>query len=326
MECGVTIVTPVYNGANYIEETVVSVLEQVYPLLEYIVVDDGSTDETAAIVKKYASRLTLLSQPNWGESAAVNAGLAVASNDLICIVNADDLILPGLIAAAAGALDSDHSVVAIYPDWRMIDEHGKPLTDVWSRDYDYRMMLEEHYCIPGPGTVFRRSAFGDELVRSAGFPLNGDFESWLRLGLKGPMKRLPQVSACWRRHAGGASLSNRSTALASDRIRVIESVFERTDLPQEVASLKSQSLSAAYYYAAILGLHDSRVPARQYLARSLTRKCFWPSRISAARRRSWKLMFYLALLPFSLPLKVLYGRYLDWRGYEHELGSWPDVE
>lgn len=326
MLAGVTVVTPVYNGAAYIEETLLSVLEQNYPQFEYIVVDDGSTDDTAAIVQKYAGRLTLLSQPNSGESAAVNAGLAAASYDLTCIVNADDLILPGLITAAAGALDSDPAVVAIYPDWRMIDEHGKTIASTQTREFDYRMMLEEHYCIPGPGTIFRRSAFGDEPVRSSGFPLNGDFEAWLRLGLKGPMKRLPQVFACWRRHAEGASLSNRSRALARDRIRVIDSIFARSDLVPEVASQKAQSLSAAYYFAAILGLHDNTVPARRYLMKSVASKCLWPARISSPRRRSWKLMLYLALLPFSLPLKRLYGRYLDWRGYEHDLGSGPDLE
>jgi glycosyltransferase involved in cell wall biosynthesis len=317
----VTIVTPVYNGARYLEQTLVSVLEQSYPSLEYIVVDDGSTDCTAQILQRFGGRVTVLSQANAGESTAVNVGVAAASNDLVCVVNADDPILPGLLEAAVEILHHDPSLVAAYPDWRMIDAEGETITEICSREYDYRMMLEEHYCIPGPGTVFRRSAFAGETVRSVAFPLNGDFEAWLRLGLKGPMQRVPQVLACWRRHAAGTSMSSRSSALANARAQSMACLFTRADLTPEVRDLKGQAMSAAYYNAAILALHDRSVPARRYLLKSLVAKAVWPKRLSIERQRSWKLMVYLMLLPLSGPLKTAYARYLQWRGIEHQLGD-----
>jgi glycosyltransferase involved in cell wall biosynthesis len=315
----VTIVTPVYNGERYLEETLTSVLDQGYADLEYVVVDDGSTDATPQILRRYAARIKSLRQENRGEPAAVNAGVRAASNDIVGVVNADDPVLPGLVQTASRVLAEDEALVAVYPDWQAIDEHGAVLAACRTPDYDFRLMLEAHYCIPGPGTFFRRSAFGKEAVRSADFPLNGDFESWLRLGLRGPMQRIPSVLASWRRHAANTSLTHRSAAMAQARIRLIDAFFARGDLPDTVRALEAQSKSAAYYFAAVLALHDRAVPARRYLWRSFAWKPFWPARLRPERRRSAKLICYLSLLPFSHPLQAIYSRYLDRRGIDNEL-------
>ncbi len=320
MAVPVTIVTPVYNGERYIEETLNSVLTQNYRNLEYIVVDDGSTDRTPDIVKRYASRMRVLQQENRGEPSAVNAGVDAASHDIVAIVNADDPILPGLVEAAIQTFAEDDALVAVYPDWQCIDEHGVVAATNRTPDFDFRLMLEEHYCIPGPGAFFRRAAFGGEPARSSKYPLNGDFEAWLRLGVRGPMRRIPQVFASWRRHGANTSMTNRSAAMAEARVGVIESFFARTDLPASLRALERQAKSAANYYAAILALHDEHVPARRYLWRSLAYRVFWPRRIAPGRRRSLKLMCYLSFLPASRPFKGFYGRYLDARGVDHELG------
>ena len=317
----VTIVTPVYNGEDFIEETLNSVLEQKYPELEYVVVDDGSHDRTPELLANFGSRIRILHQENQGEPAAVNAGVRAASYDIIAIVNADDPILPGLITAATEELAKGENLVAVYPDWQSIDERGAATARIETLEYDFRRMLEEHYCIPGPGTFFRRSAFGQEAVRSPAFPLNCDFEAWLRLGLRGNMRRIPQVLASWRRHDANTSMSARSVAMAESRIRIIESFFARDDLPESIRMLERQALSAAYYFAAVLALHDDNIPARRYLWKSLMHRAVWPAHIAPSRRRSVKLMSYFFLLPLSRPLKTLYGRYLDGRGIDNELSA-----
>lgn len=317
----VTIITPVYNGAAFIEETLRSVLAQAYPDLEYIVVDDGSTDSTPEIVARFAPRVRVLRQRNSGEPAAVNTGIAAASNDVIAVVNADDPILPGLIEKACGLLADRPELVAVYPDWLCIDQHGATTVVMRTPDYDYRLMLEEHYCIPGPGTFFRRSAFGPEPVRSLEFPLNGDFDAWLRLGLTGPMQRIPEALATWRRHGQNTSTTQQTASMAAARIRLIEALFRRPHLPASVRELEAQALSAAYYFAAVIALHDARVPARRYLLESLRYKFWWPRRIAPGRRRSWKIVLYLLSSPASRPLKRLYGRYLRARGFRHDLGT-----
>ena len=321
MALPVSIVTPVYNGAAFIEETLRSVVAQADDQVEYIVVDDGSTDATADIVARYAPPIRLLRQQNGGEAAAVNAGIAVASHDVIAVVNADDPILPGLIETARALLEQRRELVAVYPDWLCIDRDGAVTATMRTPDYDYRLMLEEHYCIPGPGTFFRRSAFGGEPVRSPEFPLNGDFEAWLRLGLAGPMQRIAQPLATWRRHGQNTSTTQQGARMAAARIGVIEALFRRPDLPPAIAALRSQALSAACYFAAVIGLHDGRVPARRYLLASLRHRPWWPARIARNRRRSWKIMLYLLAWPASRPWKRLYARYLDARGVSHDLGS-----
>src|SRR5262245_22604316 len=103
----ITVLTPVYNGARYISTTIESVLHQNYPELEYIVLNDGSTDESEAVLQPFCHLVRLLSHPNMGEARTINRGLALARHDIICIVNADDPVLPGLLEAAGRAFACD---------------------------------------------------------------------------------------------------------------------------------------------------------------------------------------------------------------------------
>src|SRR2546427_3382564 len=96
-----SIVTPSYNQAAFLEETIRSVLEQDYEPLEYVVVDDGSTDGSAEIAQRYADRLTLVQQENAGQPAAINRGFARTSGELMGYLNSDDTLLPGATATMA---------------------------------------------------------------------------------------------------------------------------------------------------------------------------------------------------------------------------------
>lgn len=100
----VTIITPTYNRASYLDETIKSVLRQNYSKIDYIVIDDGSTDNTQDVLAKYLDKITCVHQSNIGETRTVNKGIAMAKGEIICIVNSDDPLLPGAIEKAVKTL------------------------------------------------------------------------------------------------------------------------------------------------------------------------------------------------------------------------------
>lgn len=299
-----TVITPVYNGRGYIAETIESVLAQreekrAVPF-DYIVVDDGSTDGTGDFVAgRYGDRLRLIRQPNQGEPAAVNRGIAEASTDIVGIVNADDPIRPDLVRVAVHALESNPDFVAIYPDWEMIDAVGAIVQTIRASDFDLRMHLEQHLCLPGPGAFFRRSALRGELARDPRWRYTGDYEMWLRLALRGRIVHIPRVLATWRRHSAGASQAARTWLMASNKVDMIEAFFRRPDLPADVRALERQAMSSALYCAALLAIHGPTVPARRYMWRSVSLSAWWPTHFAPVRRRSWIRIAYVIALPAS---------------------------
>src|SRR5258708_18654935 len=103
----VTIVPPSYNMAEFLEQTIQSVVAQDYPILEYIVMDACSTDGTQEILRRYQDRLRYVSAPDLGAPDAINRGFSLGDGDIFAWLNADDTYLPGAIATAVAALQSD---------------------------------------------------------------------------------------------------------------------------------------------------------------------------------------------------------------------------
>src|ERR1051325_4216859 len=98
----ITIITPSYNQGQFIEETILSIINQDYPRLEFIIIDGGSTDNTVDIIKKYADRITYwVSEKDKGQSNAINKGLHKATGDIINWINSDDQLMPGALTAVA---------------------------------------------------------------------------------------------------------------------------------------------------------------------------------------------------------------------------------
>jgi hypothetical protein len=305
----VSIVTPAYRAAAYIEETAVSILGQDYLNLEWVVVDDGSPDDTRVRLERLGdARLRIVHQANAGEQAAVNRGVAEARGELLGVVNADDPLLPGLVSAAVQRLAQDPGLAGVYPDWLKIDGEGRVLEVMRLRDYDYDRMLRRHLCDIGPGALFRRGALGGEPPRDPRFRYSGDFQQWLRFGLQHRFARLPRVLATWREHAAGTSQAGLSPALAADKVAIIEDLFARADLPPAVRAMRAEALSAAHFAAAYLALHNPRIPGRMHMWRSLTAKPRWGSPDLPERRRTWRLVLFALGLPATRPLIGFYQR------------------
>jgi glycosyltransferase involved in cell wall biosynthesis len=244
-----TIITPVYNGGEYIAETVDSVLSQGYANLEYIVIDDGSTDDTPRILERYGERIRRVSHANMGETRTVNKALELANGEYVGIVNADDPLRPGAIAALAAALRSHPEAVLAYPDWAEIDSEAGVLREIRLPQYDLGRMLEEFDVWMGPGVLMRRRALDHVGPRDTSMRYAGDLDLWFRLALHGAFVHVPELLATHRVHPASASVAERGARMADEVARVAHKCFDNPRLPADLRRKRRAILGHVHFVA-----------------------------------------------------------------------------
>jgi glycosyltransferase involved in cell wall biosynthesis len=188
----ISVITPSFNLCDYLRRTADSILSQSGPFdLEWIVIDGGSSDGTVEFLRCLVSsdpRVHLTSEPDRGQSHAINKGLARATGDVVTWLNADDLYAPGALAAVADAFSRRPDAQWLVGRYEVIDAHDRPIRpgvvrykERKLRRYRYRTLLRENF-IPQPA-VFWRRAFG-EAVGPLDESLNWtmDYDLWLRMG------------------------------------------------------------------------------------------------------------------------------------------------
>jgi glycosyltransferase involved in cell wall biosynthesis len=287
-----TIITPVYNGEKYISETIESVINsQIAYSYEYIVLDDGSTDSTLRILQNYKQRIKIFSHKNVGESATVNIGLENASGEFILVISADDPLLTSeLIDRACKILIENSSIVAIYPDWKIIDESGNTLRYKILPDFTDDLFIGHCKCLPGPGTLFRKDKALQIGGRRAGWKFVGDYDFWLRLSRVGKIVRLPGVLAQWRENQYSTSITQRDNRMAVERIKVIENFLLENSVPKD---LHRKALGNAYYLAARLAFFDPNIKGRSLAIKAFKYRRRWPEEAKLY------VVLYLLLMPLS---------------------------
>ena len=261
----VSIVTPAYNRASYLDETIQSVLEQDYPNIEYIVLDDGSTDNTREVLEKYAGQIIWETHANMGEARTVNKGWSMATGDIVAVVNSDDLLLPGAVSRAVEFMQEHPDVLVAYPDWNCIGPDSEVLGNVSVPEYEYLYMLRRHDCVVGPGAFIRRRAFDLAGMRDPEFKYVADYEYWLRLGLHGPFARIPETLATFRVHPDSASLSKMGPYMAAEHIRVTKKFYSLPNLPPEVLGVRREAFSWAHHVAFVTCMNARREALKHYL-------------------------------------------------------------
>jgi glycosyltransferase involved in cell wall biosynthesis len=206
----ISIITPSFNQAEFIEATILSVLEQQGVDLEYIIIDGGSTDGSVEIIEKYADRLAYwISEPDQGQTEAINKGFARAQGDIIAWLNSDDTYQPGALAEAVGYLAEHPELGLVYGDARFIDTQGKTIGRFKARPTDYQKLRRGAVYIPQQSAFFRRAIWEQVGPLDPGFYFAMDYDLWVRIARTAPIHYLPgRHWANFRLHGAAKSIAD----------------------------------------------------------------------------------------------------------------------
>jgi glycosyltransferase involved in cell wall biosynthesis len=205
-----SIVTPSFNQGRFIRDCIESVCTQQGVDWEHIIFDACSTDETVGILKSYL-HLQWVSEPDKGQTDAINKGFLKATGDWVMWLNADDYLLPGALQKAASFAEAHPAAEVIYGKWQLVDASKNLIRIMNSLPFDLLMMVHSTPYIGSTACFFNRRAIVEEgLLLCDDLHYVMDTEYYVRLGKAGKKFRyVPAVLAAFRVHGGNASLRNR---------------------------------------------------------------------------------------------------------------------
>ncbi|WP_278350685.1 MULTISPECIES: glycosyltransferase [Marinobacter] len=210
----VTVLTPAFNRVSYINDTVRSVQSQTYRNIEYLVIDDGSTDGTLEALDSYARKgiLTLLTHEdrrNRGQAASLNLGLRQAAGEYIVILDSDDILHPEKISKQVAYLESHPDIGMVYGQAMAISSDGKELFPIPPNDHvepgdPNRLLLDCYMALPG-GAMVRKSVFDQAGFFEESFRASQDHDMVVRIAEVAPFVYLPGIVFYYRKHAESIS-------------------------------------------------------------------------------------------------------------------------
>ncbi|HEY0509174.1 MAG TPA: glycosyltransferase family 2 protein [Blastococcus sp.] len=202
----ITVITPSYNQAAFVGETMRSVREQDHPNVEHIVIDGASTDGSLDVIRRYGDHATIVSEPDRGQTDAINKGLRRASGDVVCWLNSDDYFLPGTLSAVAEYFAAHPDVLWLTGDCAIVDAHGAPIQQpVRLYKRGLRALPAAFYlgltnAVTQPSTFWRRSAHEQLGYLDESLDYTMDYDWWLRLNTLSRPARLRRTLTAFRIH------------------------------------------------------------------------------------------------------------------------------
>jgi len=211
----VSIVTPSLNQGRFIRATIESVLSQGYPAIEYIIMDGGSTDETASVVKDFASRVTWISEPDRGQSHAINKGFAIAKGSILSWLNSDDWILPGAVSRAVAGFAAAPDAGAVYGEGLVADRDGNvtgrfPATEppnLWKLVHLSDYILQQTL-------YFRRDVFETAGALRQDLHYAMDLDLLIRIAKRHPLHYIAEPMGCLREYPEAKSFAGGKERIA----------------------------------------------------------------------------------------------------------------
>ncbi|MEA2402570.1 MAG: hypothetical protein QOK00_2973 [Thermoleophilaceae bacterium] len=303
----VSAVVTTYNYARFLPDAIDSVLAQSYPHLEIVVVDDGSTDETADVVRLYAARgVRYVARSHAGAGRARNTGLEVTSSPLVAFLDADDAWLPDRVEAGIAHLARHPELALVAAHAFACDEHLRPTAVVPAATRENGHMLEAllvDNVVLNPSSVLVRRAAIEAAGGFSEIPFGEDWDTWIEIAKRFPIGFVDRPLALVRRHSGSVSPTRGRVRVDVNRA-IVERHLSAYRPAWKRPIIRRRAASVAYFHAGLGSIKrgDRRV-ARRYAVTSVALDPF-----TLARRKA-KLLTR-AFLPESVAgvLRTARGR------------------
>jgi glycosyltransferase involved in cell wall biosynthesis len=254
----ISVITPSFNQAQFIERTILSVLSQNYPDLEFIIMDGGSTDGTLEILKKYANRIIWKSEKDNGQSDAINKGLQMATGDIVTYLNSDDTYEPEALQKIADFFQNNPTQKWVYGKCKIINandqEIRKPITfykNLLSRRYNYTKLLTENF-ISQPATFWKKALHAEIGYFNTEEHFCMDYDFWLRIGQKYPAGIINDYLANFRYYTNSKSGSVNKKQF-QDELRIAKKYGQGNFFSISLHKINYYKITLIYNFLNLLG-------------------------------------------------------------------------
>ena len=245
----VSIITPSYNQAAFLEQTIHSVLGQGDASIEYLIVDGGSTDDSVEIIHKYAGQLAWwVSERDAGQADAINKGLRRAKGEIVAWLNSDDLYLPGAIAQAVAAFQAHPEAGLVFGDAITIDPMGRQIGRLAFGDWGLDELMGFRI-ICQPAVFMRRSVLEQAGYLDPSYHYLLDHQLWLRIACLSPIHHVMQVWAQARHHPGAKNVAQ-PEGFSRETMRLLAWMETQPDLAPRLAANRRRIEAGAYRLSA----------------------------------------------------------------------------
>lgn len=268
----ISIVTPSYNQAPYLEQTIRSVIEQDYPHIEYIIMDGGSTDGSVEIIQKYADQLVYWeSGRDAGQADALRKGFERASGEIFAYLNADDVYLPNIFPIVVDQFRNDVDLSLLHGDLEIVDPSGHVIGTKSGLDLDFWNWFPRLINpIMQPSSFWRASVYEHVGGIDPAYHVAMDYDLWTRIGLGGfKIEHIPIQFSQFRIHPESKT-SQHTMMFAEERLKIVDRYFSHSEFKQFLIPHKEKIYSNAYLHLAnaawVIGQDKA---AQQFLKKSI---------------------------------------------------------